>query len=100
MLSPVSDPETISTEDEKAVLNFRQKLSPSQKRRSKLQQAPEEPVDLPATPPPSPTPEPPPVDAAVPLLRKMRLKRSGHMHEDLAKTIAEDGDTPGPTHEY
>jgi len=68
--------------------HYRFKLSQNQKRRSKLQQVADEPAASPAQPePPPPTPAAPP---PVPLLRRTRLKRSGHMHEDLTKPLPEE----------
>ncbi|HEX8679189.1 MAG TPA: hypothetical protein VF683_04490 [Chthoniobacterales bacterium] len=49
----------------------------NQKQRSKLRQAPEA-APLPAPPPPTPAPA-----EQAPVIRKMRLKRSGQMREDL-----------------
>ena len=66
---------------------YKFKLSSSQKRRSKLVQhqdpapPPAPQVQTPAPPAPAPAPADPP--------KRVRLKRSGHMHEDLRAPIHE-----------
>ena len=82
---------TPSPDQTKAPPNFRLKLSRNQKRRSKLQQVPDESAPL-APPPPPPTPPTAatPNPAVLPL-RNVRLKRSGHMHQDLTKPLPERG---------
>ncbi|MEP6956705.1 MAG: hypothetical protein ABI883_07750 [Chthoniobacterales bacterium] len=68
-----------------AAAPFRQKPSRNQKQRSKLRQLPEVQPDPPVEPvaaPPPPLPNSPAAEDGN-LLRRMRLKRSGHMHEDI-----------------
>ena len=94
MTTPESTP---NRDDMKVSPHFRLALSRNQKKRSKLQQAPEEAEAAPKpepVPPPASTPPAPP-----PLLRRNRLKRSGHMHDDLTKPLPEDG-TPERESEY
>lgn len=75
--------------------NFKLKPSRNQKKRSKLQQAPEETIS--PVQPPEPVP-PAAADPAVPApLRKNRLKRSGQMHEDLTKPLPESGASERPS---
>jgi len=80
---------TPEREEEKPAPHFRLAPSRNQRRRSKLQQLPEETSAPPAKPEPAPTPAPvtPP---AAPLLRHTRLKRSGHIHEDLTQPLPEE----------
>jgi hypothetical protein len=88
-LSLVTTPDpTPEREEEKPAPHFRQAPSRNQRQRSKLQQLPEEP-SAPATKP-EPAPAPPVALPPAPLLRHTRLKRSGHMHEDLSKPIPEE----------
>ncbi|MEO5721077.1 MAG: hypothetical protein ABIR71_06370 [Chthoniobacterales bacterium] len=81
---------TPSSNEAKLPPNFRLKPSRNQKKRSKLQQVPDDSAP-PAPAPPPVAPTPPPEPPTAPLLRQNRLKRSGHMHEDLTKPLPEDG---------
>ena len=68
-------------------LSFRLRPSRNQKQRSKLSQAPEE-TPTPSEPAPAaPTPAPVANPSAQPVSKKVRLKRSGQMHEDLTAPI-------------
>jgi len=60
------------------------RLAPSknQKQRSKLKQVVEQPMVAEPMPAPAPPVQPPPE-----LPRRFRLKRSGHMHEDLTAPL-------------
>ncbi len=74
---------------EKPVAPYRLKLSSNQKKRSRLQQVEESPPDtIPSVAAPETAPPPPP------LLRKVRLKRSGQMHDDLTKPLPEENSPP------
>ena len=91
MTTPDSTPDR---DEPKVAPHYRPTLSRNQKRRSKLQQVPDETVAPAPLPAANPEPAPPPVPAPPPPapLRRMRLKRSGHMHDDLTKPLP--GDEP------
>ena len=68
---------------------YRFKLGASQKKRSKLVQQTDQPPAPAAAPDATPAPEAPKADEPTPP-KRVRLKRSGQMHEDL------NGPLPGP----
>ena len=81
-------PETESQQLPKMEPPYRFKLGSSQKKRSKLVQQTDEPAGT--TPAPAATPQTPKEDPAPPSVpKRVRLKRSGQMHEDLNGPIAE-----------
>ncbi len=82
--------ETADDEDFVLPKGFRLKPSGNHKRRSKLAQAPNE-SPVPIEPAAEEVSLPPPAASAPDHgVRKYRLKRSGHMHEDLTAPIPED----------
>ncbi len=82
----MSEDDSTSSEENRTEAELRSiplKPGKSQKRRSKLNQVPE-----PADPPVAPAPPPP--ASSDQLIRRMRLKRSGQLREDLFAPEAQD----------
>jgi hypothetical protein len=74
--------------------------SRNQKQRSRLKQPADSTNAVPPAAPPAPAPPaaPPAAPEAEPLIRKMRLKRSGQMREDIF--LPDDAQPPKPEEEY
>jgi hypothetical protein len=78
--TPDSNSEITPAKDSPA--RIRLALSQHQKQRSKLKQVVEQPMVAEPTPAPAPPVQPPTEP-----VRRVRLKRSGHMHEDLTAPL-------------
>ena len=76
---------------------YKFKLGSSQKKRSKLVQQAEEPAAT--QPQPAPSPAAPPAEPTPPL-RRVRLKRSGQMHEDLTAPMPDEAAPPRKDDQY
>lgn len=89
----MSEENSTSSEEDRTEAELRSiplKPGKSQKRRSKLNQVPE-PADPPVAPaPPPPTASEPPPASSDQRIRRMRLKRSGQLREDLFAPEAQD----------
>jgi len=81
-------PEQAPKKEPQPIRPYRLKLGRNQKQRSKLSQLPEE-VSTPAPAPAPPAPEPAKSEPPPQPGRRTRMKRSGHMHEDLTAPLDE-----------